>query len=123
MIGYFLYGIRWALPVAPIAIVIGGFIDFLRQRKEIRHPKENRMNITDWTVAIHHYLQSLDQAVFELERMQHKLMLGSLLTVMEREMSYPISLCACSMNGLSVDDAEEYKALFADLCVAKVKAA
>lgn len=36
---YFLHGVMWALPVAPLALILGGFIAFLQARKEIRRPQ------------------------------------------------------------------------------------
>jgi len=70
------------------------------------------MNINDWTNALNHWLTCLSAAPGELERRQAKLMIGSCLVVMERDMSRSIAGSACHLNGMSLDEAEEYKALY-----------
>lgn len=60
------------------------------------------MSINEWTLAINFWLSCLASATGKPERVQAALMLGSILTVMERD-----------MNGMSVDEMEEYKSIFA----------
>jgi hypothetical protein len=79
------------------------------------------MSITDWIAALNHWLDTEADTPGEIERFQARLMLGSCLTIMARELCEPDAAYVRISLGVTGRDADEYRARFAGHAKARVE--